>query len=256
MAHTSSTQTLPAIPTVPRHVAIIMDGNGRWATKRFLPRVAGHGKGVEAVRAVVEACVVRGVEYLTLFAFSSENWRRPADEVSLLMRLFVVALEREVGKMHANGIRLKVVGDLSRFDAKLQEMIDSAERKTAGNTTLTVTICANYGGRWDVMQAVQKMMAARGAAGAGQDPAAFSEDELAQYLAMAYAPEPDLFIRTGGEQRISNFLLWQLAYSELYFTDTYWPDFGADELDQAIASYQQRERRFGRTSAQLLEQAS
>lgn len=256
MAHTSSTQTLPAIPTVPRHVAIIMDGNGRWATKRFLPRVAGHGKGVEAVRAVVEACVVRGVEYLTLFAFSSENWRRPADEVSLLMRLFVVALEREVSKMHANGIRLKVVGDLSRFDAKLQQMIDSAERKTAGNTTLTVTICANYGGRWDVMQAVQKMMAARSAAGVAQDPAAFSEEELAQYLAMAYAPEPDLFIRTGGEQRISNFLLWQLAYSELYFTDTYWPDFGADDLDRAIASYQQRERRFGRTSAQLLEQAS
>jgi undecaprenyl diphosphate synthase len=245
---------------VPRHVAIIMDGNGRWATSRFLPRVAGHGKGVEAVRAVVEACAVRGVEYLTLFAFSSENWRRPADEVSLLMRLFMVALEREVGKMHANGIRLKVVGDLSRFDAKLQEMIDNAERKTAGNTAMTVTVCANYGGRWDVMQAVKKMLAARRAAGAaasaGQDTGEFSEEELAQHLAMAYAPEPDLFIRTGGEQRISNFLLWQLAYSELYFTDTYWPDFGADELDQAIASYQQRERRFGRTSAQLLEQAS
>ncbi|WP_061539424.1 polyprenyl diphosphate synthase [Collimonas fungivorans] len=255
MAHTSSTQTLPAIPTVPRHVAIIMDGNGRWATKRFLPRFAGHGKGVEAVRTVVEACVARGVEYLTLFAFSSENWRRPADEVSLLMRLFVVALEREVSKMHANGIRLKVVGDLSRFDAKLQQMIDNAERKTAGNTTLTVTVCANYGGRWDVMQAVQKMLAARGS-DSGQDPSVFSEEELAQHLAMAYAPEPDLFIRTGGEQRISNFLLWQLAYSELYFTDTYWPDFGAGELDQAIASYQQRERRFGRTSAQLLEQAS
>ncbi|MDB5767151.1 MAG: uppS [Collimonas fungivorans] len=255
MAHTSSTQTLPAIPTVPRHVAIIMDGNGRWATKRFLPRFAGHGKGVEAVRTVVEACVARGVEYLTLFAFSSENWRRPADEVSLLMRLFVVALEREVSKMHANGIRLKVVGDLSRFDAKLQQMIDNAERKTAGNTALTVTVCANYGGRWDVMQAVQKMLAARGADSA-QDPSVFSEEELAQHLAMAYAPEPDLFIRTGGEQRISNFLLWQLAYSELYFTDTYWPDFGAAELDQAIASYQQRERRFGRTSAQLLEQAS
>jgi undecaprenyl diphosphate synthase len=237
-----------------------MDGNGRWATSRFLPRVAGHGKGVEAVRAVVEACAVRGVEYLTLFAFSSENWRRPADEVSLLMRLFMVALEREVGKMHANGIRLKVVGDLSRFDAKLQEMIDNAERKTAGNTAMTVTVCANYGGRWDVMQAVKKMLAARRAAGAaasaGQDTGEFSEEELAQHLAMAYAPEPDLFIRTGGEQRISNFLLWQLAYSELYFTDTYWPDFGADELDQAIASYQQRERRFGRTSAQLLEQAS
>jgi undecaprenyl diphosphate synthase len=208
---------------------------------------------------VVEACAVRGVEYLTLFAFSSENWRRPADEVSLLMRLFMVALEREVGKMHANGIRLKVVGDLSRFDDKLQQMIDNAERKTAGNTAMTVTVCANYGGRWDVMQAVQKMLAARGAAGipgSGQDPAAFTEEELAQHLAMAYAPEPDLFIRTGGEQRISNFLLWQLAYSELYFTDTYWPDFGADELDKAIASYQQRERRFGRTSAQLLEQAS
>jgi undecaprenyl diphosphate synthase len=237
-----------------------MDGNGRWATSRVLPRVAGHGKGVEAVRAVVEACAVRGVEYLTLFAFSSENWRRPADEVSLLMRLFMVALEREVGKMHANGIRLKVVGDLSRFDAKLQEMIDNAERKTAGNTAMTVTVCANYGGRWDVMQAVKKMLAARRAAGAaasaGQDTGEFSEEELAQHLAMAYAPEPDLFIRTGGEQRISNFLLWQLAYSELYFTDTYWPDFGADELDQAIASYQQRERRFGRTSAQLLEQAS
>jgi undecaprenyl diphosphate synthase len=260
MAHSSSTQSLPASPTVPRHVAIIMDGNGRWATSRFLPRVAGHGKGVEAVRAAVEACAARGVEYLTLFAFSSENWRRPADEVSLLMRLFMVALEREVGKMHANGIRLKVVGDLSRFDDKLQQMIDNAERKTAGNTAMTVTVCANYGGRWDVMQAVQKMLAARAASSnpeiAGQDAAIFSEDELAQHLAMAYAPEPDLFIRTGGEQRISNFLLWQLAYSELYFTDTYWPDFGADELDKAIISYQQRERRFGRTSAQLVEQAN
>ncbi|AMP00941.1 di-trans,poly-cis-decaprenylcistransferase [Collimonas arenae] len=236
-----------------------MDGNGRWATGRFLPRVAGHGKGVEAVREIVEACAVRGVEYLTLFAFSSENWRRPAEEVSLLMRLFMAALEREVGKMHANGIRLKVVGDLGRFDDKLQQMIDNAERKTAGNTAMTVTICANYGGRWDVMQAVQKMVAARAAsnpqqAGAGQDVTAFTEEELAQHLAMAYAPEPDLFIRTGGEQRISNFLLWQLAYSELYFTDTYWPDFGAAELDKAIASYQQRERRFGRTSEQLVEQ--
>ena len=236
-----------------------MDGNGRWATGRFLPRVAGHGKGVEAVREIVEACAVRGVEYLTLFAFSSENWRRPAEEVSLLMRLFMAALEREVGKMHANGIRLKVVGDLGRFADKLQQMIDNAERKTAGNTAMTVTVCANYGGRWDVMQAVQKMVAARAVgnlqqAGAGQDGTAFAEEELAQHLAMAYAPEPDLFIRTGGEQRISNFLLWQLAYSELYFTNTYWPDFGAAELDQAIASYQQRERRFGRTREQLVEQ--
>ena len=226
------------VPSVPRHIAIILDGNGRWATKRFLPRVAGHVKGVDAVRGVVEACVVRGVEYLTLFAFSSENWRRPAEEVSLLMRLFMTALEREVAKMHLNNIRLKVVGDLSRFEPLLQEMIASAERKTAHNTGLTITICANYGGRWDIIQAVNKMVQA--------EPGCthFEESKLAPFLAMAYAPEPDLFIRTGGEQRISNFLLWQLAYSELYFTDTYWPDFDMAALDLAIASYQKRERRF------------
>jgi undecaprenyl diphosphate synthase len=248
MTYLSSTQTVPDTSPVPRHIAIIMDGNGRWATKRFLPRVAGHGKGVEAVRDIIEACVDRGVEYLTLFAFSSENWRRPAEEVSLLMRLFVTALEREVAKMHANDIRLKVVGDLSRFDARLQELIANAERRTANNQRLTVTVCANYGGRWDIMQAVEKMMVANpGVTG-------FSEEQLAPYLAMAYAPEPDLFIRTGGEERISNFLLWQLAYSELYFTDTYWPDFDAGALDAAITSYRQRERRFGRTSEQLIEQ--
>src|SRR6476469_6773452 len=160
MKHTSSTQDVPEVTAVPRHIAIIMDGNGRWATRRFLPRVAGHAKGVERVRDVVEACVERGVEYLTLFAFSSENWRRPADEVSYLMGLFVTALEREVAKMHANNIRLKVVGDLSRFDAKLQDMIAAAERRTANNTALTVTVCANYGGRWDIMQATGKMVAA------------------------------------------------------------------------------------------------
>jgi undecaprenyl diphosphate synthase len=248
MTLSSSTQAVPDISSVPRHIAIIMDGNGRWATKRFMPRVAGHGKGVEAVRSVVEACVERGVEYLTLFAFSSENWRRPADEVSLLMRLFVTALEREVSKMHANDIRLKVVGDLSRFDPHLQELIANAERRTATNERLTVTICANYGGRWDVMQAVGKMVAAN------PGITDFSEDQLAPHLAMAYAPEPDLFIRTGGEERISNFLLWQLAYTELYFTDVYWPDFDAAALDQAIDSYRQRERRFGRTSEQLIEQ--
>lgn len=233
---------------MPRHVAIIMDGNGRWATKRFLPRVAGHVKGVEAVRDIVEACSQRGIEYLTLFAFSSENWRRPADEVSLLMRLFMTALEREVSKMHANNIRLRVVGDLSRFDLKLQEMVAKAEAQTAGNTRLTLTICANYGGRWDIMQAIAKMLR--------EQPGVtdFSEDQLAPHLAMAYAPEPDLFVRTGGEERISNFLLWQLAYSELYFTETYWPDFDGAALDQAIASYRQRERRFGRTSEQLVEQ--
>jgi len=248
MTHLSSTQTVPNIPAVPRHIAIIMDGNGRWATSRFLPRIAGHGKGVEAVRSVVEACIERGVEYLTLFAFSSENWRRPAEEVSLLMRLFVTALEREVAKMHANGIRLRVVGDLSRFDAKLQALIAGAERRTANNQRLTVTICANYGGRWDMMQAVGKMVAAN------PGSTDFSEEQLAPHLAMAYAPEPDLFIRTGGEQRVSNFLLWQLAYTEFYFTETYWPDFDAAALDQAIMSYQQRERRFGRTSEQLIQQ--
>ncbi|MES2015425.1 MAG: polyprenyl diphosphate synthase [Pseudomonadota bacterium] len=247
MIFKSSTTAVPEVPAVPRHLAIVMDGNGRWATKRFLPRVAGHVKGVEAVRDVVEACALRGVEYLTLFAFSSENWRRPADEVSLLMRLFVTALEREVSKMHANNIRLKVVGDLSRFDAKLQELIANAERRTANNTRLTVTVCANYGGRWDIMQATGKMVAAQ----PGQT--SFTEEQLSEHLAMAYAPEPDLFIRTGGEERISNFLLWQLAYSELYFTDTYWPDFNIEALDAAIASYQSRERRFGRTGDQLDE---
>jgi undecaprenyl diphosphate synthase len=250
MTLSSSTQVVPDVSSVPRHIAIIMDGNGRWATKRFMPRVAGHVKGVETVRGVVEACAKAGVEYVTFFAFSSENWRRPEDEVSLLMRLFMTALEREVSKMHANGIRLKIVGDLSRFDDKLQKMIASAERKTASNTRMTVTVCANYGGRWDIMQAVNKMVAA--------DPGAidFSEEQLSAYLSLAYAPEPDLFIRTGGEERISNFLLWQLAYTELYFTDTYWPDFDADALALAISSYQQRERRFGRTSQQLAEQVA
>lgn len=248
MTHQSSTQAVPAVSTVPRHVAIIMDGNGRWATRRFMPRVAGHAKGVEAVRRIVEACVERGVEYLTLFAFSSENWRRPADEVSLLMKLFMTALKREVAMMHANGVRLRVVGDLGRFDEKLRQLIASAERRTANNRRLTLTICANYGGRWDIVQAVGKMVASM------PDATEFTEEQLAPHLAMAYAPEPDLFIRTGGEERISNFLLWQLAYTELYFTDTYWPDFDAEALDLAIDSYQQRERRFGRTSQQLIEQ--
>lgn len=245
MKHSSSTKEVPEIAAVPAHIAIIMDGNGRWATKRFLPRVAGHVKGVEAVRGVVEACIRRGVQYLTLFAFSSENWRRPEEEVSLLMRLFVTALEKEVRKMHENQIRLKIVGDLSRFDQNLQTAIHEAEALTAENTGLTVTVCANYGGRWDVVQATAKLIAS------GCRPEDVSEEALAAHLTMAYAPEPDLFIRTGGETRISNFLLWQLAYSEFYFTDTYWPDFNAKSLDEAIASYRQRERRFGRTSAQV-----
>ena len=226
-----------------------MDGNGRWAKKRFMPRVAGHAQGVERVRDIVEACIQRGVEYLTLFAFSSENWRRPEEEVSRLMELFVMALEREVTRMHRNGVCLRVVGDLGRFDARLRELIAQGEARTKENKRLTLTVCANYGGRWDILNAVNNWR--RDNPDATTVP--ISEDALAPYLTMPYAPEPDLFIRTGGEQRISNFLLWQLAYSELYFTDTLWPDFDAEALDLAIASYRKRERRFGRTSEQLLE---
>ncbi|MFM2397764.1 MAG: hypothetical protein RLZZ144_1014 [Pseudomonadota bacterium] len=246
----SSTRSIPASVSVPQHIAIIMDGNGRWAKKRFLPRVAGHQRGVETVREIVKACRVLGVKYLTLFAFSSENWRRPADEVTFLMQLFVKMLEREVASLHKNNVRLKIIGDLSRFDAVLQKYIADAEALTANNDGLTLTIAANYGGRWDMMNAVQSLLKAH-----PEKISNFSEEDLQPYLSMPYAPEPDLFIRTGGEQRISNFLLWQLAYAELYFTDTLWPAFDRDALEQAIASYQQRERRFGRTSEQLTDSA-
>ena len=245
----SSTLAIPDTGDVPRHVAIIMDGNGRWATRRMLPRTAGHVRGVQAVRRIVEACGLRGVRYLTLFAFSSENWRRPAQEVSLLMRLFVRTLEKEVDHLEAQGVRLRVVGDLSAFDPHLRGLIEAAERRTASQTTLTLTIAANYGGRWDILQAVRALLADRPELAA--HPQALDETALTPWLAMAYAPEPDLFIRTGGEQRISNFLIWQLAYTELYFTDCWWPDFDAAQLDQAFAWYRGRERRFGRTSAQL-----
>jgi undecaprenyl diphosphate synthase len=243
----SSTAEIPEAPPVPRHIAIIMDGNGRWARKRMMPRVAGHAQGVERVRDVIKACHERGVEYLTLFAFSSENWRRPADEVNRLMEMFVQALEREVKKLHKNGIRLKIVGDLGRFDEKLRALIAKGEEITAENSKMTLTVAANYGGRWDIMQAVN--------AWRSEHPRTheITEQALAEHLSMVYAPEPDLFIRTGGEKRISNFLLWQLAYTELYFTDTLWPDFDAAALDAAIASYQKRERRFGRTSEQLVQ---
>ncbi|MBZ0105086.1 MAG: di-trans,poly-cis-decaprenylcistransferase [Sulfuricella denitrificans] len=247
MAHPkSSTREIPAVSHIPRHIAIIMDGNGRWAKKRHFPRVMGHKRGVETVREMVKSCIERGVGYLTLFAFSSENWRRPEEEVSFLMQLFILALEKEVSKLHQNGVRLLVIGDLSRFEPRLVELVRNSEALTANNSKLTLTIAANYGGRWDIMQAVKAMLKDR------PDLAgSFGEDDLQPYLAMPYAPEPDLFIRTGGEQRISNFLLWQLAYAELYFTDVLWPDFNSVELDRAIHSYQQRERRFGRTSEQL-----
>ncbi len=242
----SSTATIPGTGHVPRHVAVIMDGNGRWAKRRYLPRVAGHRKGVETVREVVKACIVRGVEYLTLFAFSSENWRRPPEEVSFLMQLFLRSLEQEVEKLHANGIRFKCVGDLSGFDPRIADLVRRAEVTTEGNSRLTLTVAANYGGRWDILQAANRARLA--------DPSAeLTEERLAPFLSMSYAPEPDLFIRTGGEQRVSNFLLWQLAYTELYFTEALWPDFGAEALDEAFASYVRRERRFGRTSEQLSE---
>jgi undecaprenyl diphosphate synthase len=200
------------------------------------------------VRAAVAACIERGVEYLTLVAFSSENWRRPAEEVALLMQLFQVALSNEVEKLHRNGVRLKVVGDTARFDPKICQLIEQGERLTASNARLTLTIAANYGGRWDILQAVDRLLRT------SKFDAGMGEAQLAAHLAMSYAPEPDLFIRTGGEQRISNFLLWQLAYTELYFTETLWPDFDAAALDRAIDSYRARERRFGRTSEQV-EQA-
>jgi len=249
---TSTTLAIPKRTEVPRHLAIIMDGNGRWATKRYLPRAAGHARGVQAVRRVVEACGRRGVRYLTLFAFSSENWRRPKEEVSLLMRLFIQTLEKEVDKLQEQGVRLRIVGDLSAFEPKLQSLIDAAEQRTAHNSTLNLTIAANYGGRWDILQAFRRLLRERPELAA--DVQRIDEAMLDEHLSMAWAPEPDLFIRTGGEQRISNFLIWQLAYTELYFTDDYWPDFGAKEIDAAFEWYRTRERRFGRTSAQVAQE--
>lgn len=245
MGEVSSTEGVPLVSAIPRHIAIIMDGNGRWAVNRLLPRVMGHKKGVDAVRRTVEACVALGVSYLTLFAFSSENWRRPVEEVSVLMRLFMTALNREVPKLHENNVRLMVVGDLTAFTLPLQKKVIEAQEKTRHNTGLILTICANYGGRWDIVEAMNHVLLTQ------PGLTHITEQDLTPHLALSYAPEPDLFIRTGGEMRISNFLLWQLAYTELYFTDTYWPDFGQQELEAAILSYQQRERRFGRVSAQM-----
>ena len=247
MTYASSTAEIPRHGDVPSHVAIIMDGNGRWAKQRHLPRIAGHKRGVEAVRAIVKSCAERGVGFLTLFAFSSENWRRPREEVALLMQLFVGALENEVQKLHRNGIRLRLIGDLGRFAPEIRALISDGERLTAANRGLTLTIAANYGGRWDILQALSRLARERPEAVA----AGVTEQDLAPWLSMSYAPEPDLFIRTGGEQRVSNFLLWQLAYTELHFTDTLWPDFDGAALEAAFASYHRRERRFGRTSEQL-----
>lgn len=245
-------QSLPKVdPTVhdgvcPRHVAIIMDGNGRWAKRRLLPRFAGHRQGVETVRSTVRQCLELGIAHLTLFAFSSENWRRPAEEVSLLMQLFMKALEQEVGKLAEHRICLRVVGDRSRFAPELQAMIRAAEVQTAGNDRLTLHVCANYGGRWDITQAVNRLVLAH-----PERVGAYTEQDLEPFLCFSGVPEPDLFIRTGGEERISNFLLWQLAYTELYFTPTLWPDFNQDAFVEAIRSFQKRQRRFGQTGDQI-----
>lgn len=238
----SSTKIIPNPGTIPKHIAVIMDGNGRWAKKRFLPRIAGHKVGVDRVRDLVKTSAKLGVDYLTIFAFSSENWRRPADEVSFLMSLFAEALTREAKKLHENNIQLKIIGDVAEFEPRLQQMIADAEALTGGNSGLILTVAANYGGRWDILQAANK---------AAANQVEITEETLSQYLSMHYAPEPDLFIRTGGEERISNFLLWQLAYTEFYFTQTLWPEFDDAAFGLALHSYQQRERRFGRTSEQL-----
>ena len=234
---------------VPRHVAIIMDGNGRWANGRMLPRYAGHSEGVKAVRRTVEACKVRGIEVLTLFAFSSENWRRPALEVGLLMDLFVRTLKREVKRLDRNGVRLRFIGDRSVFEAPLRDLMADAEQTTAHNAELTLVVAVNYGGRWEIAR-VARDLAARAAAGA-LTPETIDAELIAGETSLAGLPEPDLFIRTGGEKRISNFLLWELAYTELYFTDLLWPDFNAAALDAALKSFATRQRRFGQTGEQV-----
>jgi undecaprenyl diphosphate synthase len=249
--HSSSTLAVPELRAIPRHVAIIMDGNGRWAGNRFMPRVAGHAEGLGAVRKIVQECRRLGVEYLTVFAFSSENWRRPPEEVGFLMKLFLKSLKSEVSRLAENDISLRLIGDLSRFDSAIQEMVQFSEEKTADCKSLTLTVAANYGGRWDILQAMRQCLAAN----PGMRPEQVSEELLQPHLSMAYAPEPDLFIRTGGEQRVSNFLLWQMAYTELYFTDVLWPDFDEVQLNKAFDWFAQRERRFGRTSAQLASES-
>jgi undecaprenyl diphosphate synthase len=237
LADTSSSK-----PVIPHHIAIVMDGNGRWAKKRFLPRLAGHKQGVDALRQCVKDCTARGVRVLTVFAFSSENWNRPAEEVSGLMEILGMALMREVKDLAANGVRLYFVGDRTALSSKLISALDGAEAQTAHCDKLVLNVCLNYGGRWDIADAASRL-ALQGIA--------ITPDSLNAALSLSHVPDPDLFIRTGGEQRLSNFLLWQSAYSELYFSNKLWPDFDAAELDQAIGAYSGRERRFGKTSEQL-----
>ena len=224
---------------IPRHVAIVMDGNGRWAKKRFMPRVFGHKQGVDALVRTVKACADRGIEYLTVFAFSSENWKRPEDEVSGLMGLVLVAVSKYLAKLASEGVRIRIVGDRSAVSERVRAAWDQAERATAHNRRITLSVAFNYGGRWDVVQACRRAIEA------GLSPEQIDEARLGQFMALSHAPDPDLFIRTGGEVRISNFLLWQVAYSELYFTDCLWPEFGAAQLDAALTDFARRDRRFG-----------
>ncbi len=237
---------------VPRHVAIIMDGNGRWAQNRFLPRAEGHRRGVESVRRTIEAAVKAGVPFLSLFAFSSENWRRPAEEVNALMKLFAIALKKEAKHMRENGVRMRVAGDLSAFSAEIRQSIDESEAMTAECDRMLLTICANYGGRWDIVQAMRKMIVAHPEV--ADKPELITEAMVSEHMAFDWAPEVDLMIRTGGEQRISNFILWQAAYAELYVTRTLWPDFKESDFDAAIAWFNDRERRFGMTGDQVRAQ--
>jgi undecaprenyl diphosphate synthase len=234
---------------VPRHIAVIMDGNGRWAAARALPRTAGHGMGVRSVKQIVENCAQRGIEVLTLFAFSSENWQRPREEVSMLMNRFLEALDEEIEGLHRNRVRVRFIGNLSQLSTALRERMEGAMRLTEANPGLTLVIAVAYGGRWDIAMAAREL-ARRCAAGEIQSDA-IDEAAIGSQVALAGLPDPDLLIRTGGEQRISNFLLWNLAYTELYFCDTLWPDFGARELDAAIEHFSRRQRRFGLTPNQV-----
>ena len=228
---------------VPKHVAIVMDGNGRWASKRFLPRIAGHKQGVDALRNCVRLCADQGVEILTVFAFSSENWSRPKDEVSGLMDLLAYVLSREIPQLSKDGVRVHFIGDRASLSAKVQAGFDQAELDTSENTKLIFNVCFNYGGRWDIAQAVKKLV---------QKNLAINEEELSKAMSLSHVPDPDLIIRTGNEQRLSNFLLWQAAYAELYFSDKLWPEFDSVELERAFAAYASRERRFGKTSSQVV----
>ncbi len=233
---------------MPKHIAIIMDGNGRWATQQNKPRTAGHKAGVDALRSTIEVCASYHVEVLTVFAFSSENWGRPATEVKILMDLFMLTLKRQAKRLDKNNIRLKIIGDTSKFSLTLQKKIKDVEELTADNSGLLLVIAANYGGQWDIEQASLRMIEY-----ASAEKLALTDLKISDFLSTAGMPDPDLFIRTGGEQRISNFLLWQIAYSELYFTTTLWPDFNKEELDLAIKHYSSRQRRFGKTSEQINE---